>query len=126
MAVVITYEDKEYTLDYSRDTIRQMEKAGFVLDQLFEKPATMIPLLFQGAFLMHHKKLVQDKPNYINEIFNHLTQEDEDGDKDADTEETEKYIVTPLVEAYRKSMETIVTGGEKVSDSKKATWKVVE
>ncbi len=48
---------KEYTLEYSRRTAQLMEAQGFVADDADRMPLTMIPLLMQGAFLMHHRNL---------------------------------------------------------------------
>ena len=43
--ITVTYKDKDYILEYSRSTAKQIEDNGFVLEQLTDKPATMIPLL---------------------------------------------------------------------------------
>ena len=49
--IVLTYEKKEYVLEYSRQSVKQMENQGFVLDEIASKPMTMIPMLFSGAFI---------------------------------------------------------------------------
>ena len=51
----LTYNKTEYTLEYSRQSVRTMEAQGFVLDELTTKPMTMIPMLFQGAFIKNHR-----------------------------------------------------------------------
>lgn len=51
----INFENKTYLLEYTRDTVRLMEQSGFIGDDLFVKPMTMLPQLFQGAFLAHHR-----------------------------------------------------------------------
>ena len=62
----LTHNDKDYTLEYSRQSVKTMEQQGFILDELTAKPMTMLPLLFQGAFIMHHKGI---KRNLMDEIY---------------------------------------------------------
>lgn len=58
MGKSITITDKKsgkvYTLEYNRKAIEIMERQGFVASEVVDKPATMLPLLFRGAFQMHH------------------------------------------------------------------------
>jgi hypothetical protein len=49
--ITLTHENKEYILEYSRQSVKTMESQGFNIDQIDQKPATMIPLLFEGAFI---------------------------------------------------------------------------
>lgn len=58
--IKFSFEGKDYTLEFTRDTIRQMERQGFVIDEVDRKPMTMIPQLFAGAFKAHHKFTEQD------------------------------------------------------------------
>lgn len=56
----ITISDEngnKYTLEFSKQTIIQMEKAGFNADEFERQPVTMATLLVQGAFAKHHKLL---------------------------------------------------------------------
>ncbi len=64
------YKGTQYTLEYTRRTVEQMEKEGFVADDIRNKPMTMLPALFAGAFKAHHKFV---KPEVINEIFSKMT-----------------------------------------------------
>lgn len=50
----LTYDKTEYTLEYSRQSVKTMEAHGFILDELTTKPMTMIPMLFEGAFIKNH------------------------------------------------------------------------
>lgn len=62
----IEFEGNKYTLEYNRETISFMERArGFNLEEIGSKPATMIPILFEGAFLKNHKHLKADIPKKI-------------------------------------------------------------
>lgn len=55
--ITILYEDKEYTLEFNRNSIRQMERQGFVARSIDDMPMSMIMSLVSGAFLMHHRNL---------------------------------------------------------------------
>ena len=50
----------QFTLEYTRKTVEMMERSGFVLDEVAEKPMTMLPTLFAGAFLAHHRGVKRD------------------------------------------------------------------
>ena len=63
--ITMEYSGKKYTLEYSRQSVRTMEGQGFVADQLLAKPVTMIPMLFQGAFIMHHKGIKRKEMDEI-------------------------------------------------------------
>lgn len=55
-----TFEGKDYTLEFTRRTIRQMEDEGFVARNIDDKPMTLLPALFAGAFKAHHRFVKQD------------------------------------------------------------------
>ena len=55
-----TYQDKEYCLEYTRKSVEQMEKSGFVASDIKDKPMTTLPALFAGAFLANHRFVKQD------------------------------------------------------------------
>ena len=71
MAKVIsfTYNDTEYTLEYTRKTLEKMEADGIVLAQLDKKPVTILPKLFQYAFFAHHKRISKVLVEEIFELF---------------------------------------------------------
>ena len=54
------YEGKEYTLEYTRRSIQQMEQQGFTIGDVEKKPMTVLPELFAGAFIAHHKFAKRD------------------------------------------------------------------
>ena len=58
-------EGREYTLEYSRRTVAKAEQAGLDVGQLESKSMTMIPLLFWGAFLMHHPHMTKEQTDKI-------------------------------------------------------------
>ena len=67
--IVLNYENKEYELEYSRQSVKMMEGQGFVLDEITAKPMTMIPLLFTGAFIKNCKGT---KRATIDEIYKNI------------------------------------------------------
>lgn len=56
---------KEYTLEFSRKTVTKTEQAGLVIDQIESKLMTMTPILFWGAFLMHHPYMTREQTDKI-------------------------------------------------------------
>lgn len=65
----LTYKNKNYELEYTRQAVKNMEAQGFVLDQVSDKPMTMIPLLIYGAFMKNHASV---KRKTIDEIADEL------------------------------------------------------
>ena len=68
----LTYGKTEYTLEYSRQSVKTMENQGFVLEELTTKPANMIPLLFAGAFIKNHSGKGGVKRKVVDEIFDNI------------------------------------------------------
>lgn len=89
----LTYDKNEYVLEYNRQSVKTMESQGFVLEELTAKPMTMIPLLFNGAFIKNHRGI---KRNLIDEIF------DEIGDKTA--------LMEALMEMYAETLSALTDG----------------
>ena len=50
------YKGKSYCLEFSLDTIMQMEAAGFRRGDLGVMPATRIKQLWAGAFMKNHRR----------------------------------------------------------------------
>ena len=90
MNIVLTHENKEYVLEYNRQSVKLMESQGFVLDEITTKPMTMIPMLFQGAFLKNCKGT---KRSVIDEIYKGI------GDKTA--------LMEALMEMYAETLSTL-------------------
>lgn len=72
--IILYHDGQEYTLEYTRRSVEALEKKGFVLSEVSEKPMTLLPTLFAGAFLAHHKFA---KPETIDVIFSKLKNKDE-------------------------------------------------
>lgn len=69
-----TYQDKEYILEYNRRSVETMEKKGFVAAEIETKPVTVLPALFAGAFLAHHRYVKQE---VIDDIYSKMTNKQE-------------------------------------------------
>ena len=72
--LIFTFEDKEYTLEFNRRTVAEMEKKGFIASDITDKPMSTLPALFAGAFLAHHRFV---KPNVIEKIYSKLTKKED-------------------------------------------------
>lgn len=69
-----TYQDKDYCLEFTRKSVEQMERSGFIASDIQDKPVTILPALFAGAFLANHRFV---KQNVIDEIFAKMTNKSE-------------------------------------------------
>ena len=52
--------EKEYTLEYTRRTVKEMQSEGFRINELGDKPLVVVPALFAGAFRAHHRRVKGD------------------------------------------------------------------
>lgn len=102
--IKFTYEDKDYTLEFSRRSVRELEQSGFVARDIADKPMSTIPLLFAGAFKMHHRNVKQD---LIDEIYSHFS--------------NKELLLDKLSDMYMDTLETLFE--EKENDSKNVEWK---
>lgn len=101
--IKLNYQGVDYTLEFTRRTASQIEEAGFKLAEVGSKPATMIPLLYEGAFLAHHR---MKKSDVIWEIYEKIPKKDE--------------FAQNLVEMYTEAAETLFDEPEE--DEKNAVW----
>lgn len=72
--LTFTYDGKDYTLEFTRRTVAEMEKKGFIASDITDKPMTTLPALFAGAFLAHHRFVKED---IINDIYSKLTKKED-------------------------------------------------
>ena len=110
--ITVTYKNDKYTLEYSRLTASAIEKQGFVLDDLTNKPNIMIPLLVHGAFLKHHREL---KQKVIDEIYDNIINKT--------GKEGEEGFIGILAEMYAETVSTL-TDENAVDEGNAATWTV--
>lgn len=94
MAKQLTFEHKgkTYTLEYTRESIKQMEREGFIASNVATKPMTTLPQLFAGAFKANHRFDVKQKQ--IDEMFELF--------------ENKSALVEKLAEMYAEPMETLM------------------
>lgn len=97
------YKGINYTLEFTRRTVEQMEREGFVADDIKTKPMTMLPTLFAGAFKAHHKFV---KSEVIDEIFSKMTNK-------AD-------LIGRLAEMYNEPLMALID--EPAESSENLTW----
>lgn len=113
--ITVTYKNTNYTLEYSRQSVRQMEQMGFVLDQLTDKPMTMIPLLVYGAFIKNYRAITR---SLVDEIYDNLC--------DKIGSEEKAGFIQVLAEMYAETL-TSLTGNAKDGDEGNlASWTVVK
>lgn len=60
-----TYEEKNYVLEFTRKTVSELERKGFIAAEVEAKPMTMLPALFAGSFLSHHRHVKQETVDAI-------------------------------------------------------------
>ena len=111
--IKVTYKEQEYNLEYSRNAVKALEQQGFVLDQVGDKPMTMVPLLVYGAFMKNHKGI---KRALVDEIYDHISDKVGDG---------ENGFIQALLEMYAETVNTL-TDNNSVDEGNVATWKVTK
>jgi len=72
--IFVEYDDKNYTLEYNRSSVEKLERQGFTINLVDEKPMTMLPMLFSGAFLANHSNI---KRTVVDAIFNSMNNKTE-------------------------------------------------
>lgn len=85
------YEGTQYTLEFTRRTVQEMERNGFIADEIDTKPMTVLPMLFEGAFLAHHRWVKKD---LVHEIFDRMVHKDE--------------LIGKLAEMYNEPIMTLI------------------
>lgn len=100
--ITFEYEKKEYVLEYTLRTAGQANEDGFILGQLGDKPALMIPKLVYWAFVRHNKGITRKQTETIYEWIR-----DKDG------------FVTALAEMYADAVNALVDDEEEEGN---ANW----
>ena len=97
------YNGTDYTLEFTRKTVEQMERNGFVAEDLQSKPMSTLPTLFAGAFKAHHKFV---KREVIDEIYSKMTNKGE--------------LISSLAEMYNEPLLALID--EPAESSENLTW----
>lgn len=102
----VTYKGKTYELGFTRNTVVALERQGFVLSELSDKPMTMMPLLWQGAFAARCKGTKRD---LMDEIYENLP--------------NKEGLISALSELYAEPVNALI---EDPADGEgNATWEIV-
>ena len=104
--LTIEFENKDYTLEFNRRVVENMERQGFSIDKVESMPMTMIPMLFAGAFIKNHPSIKRAK---LEQIYDELP----------DKSDTIEALLEMLAETY----ESLSGGEESDGETKKAKVK---
>ena len=96
------YNGKHYCLEYTPETIKQMEAVGFNLNDIDAKPATRIEQLWAGAFLANCRNVSN---TVIKDLFSKMN-------------DREKLLKT-LTEMYNNTLEYLLPSED---DSGNVDW----
>ena len=99
------YKNKEYILEYTRESVKQMEREGFKGEDIINKPMLTLPKLFAGAFKAHHK--FDTKQKIIDEMFELFT--------------NKQALVEKLAEMYAEPMETLMDD-DNIAEGNAIAW----
>lgn len=100
------YNGKDYVLEYNRKAVEYIERQGFIISQLAEKPMLMLPMAFEGLFFKNHKNV---KKSEIDEIY------DKFKDKNA--------LISTIAEMLNETYSTLQDDPEENEGN--IDWKVV-
>lgn len=103
--ITFEYEGKQYRLGFTRESVKNLEQAGFRINDIDEMPATMIPLFFYGAFAVYHSGV---KRKLVDEIWENIPNKIE--------------MLEALAELYADTMNPLLKG--EVDEAKKIKWEV--
>lgn len=104
-----TKNNVEYTLEYNRNALEIIEKQGFVPSQFIEKPATMFPLAFKGAFMMHHANA---KVGDVEELFKSIPDKAK--------------MINTLMNMIDDCYQSLMNNDENTEEAKNVSWEIVE
>ena len=106
MAIAFNHKGTDYTLEFTRDSIKQMERHGFDLNAALSQPVTSVATLFRGAFSAHHPHVSQTT---VDEIWDGM--------------ENKNGLFEALIDLYNEPLEALM---EEPEEGKKIEWKVVK
>lgn len=101
--IIFSHDGKEYTLEFTRRTIKQMEDEGFVARNIDDRPMTLLPALFAGAFKAHHRFVKQE---LIDEIYSHMPNKED--------------LIGKLAEMYNEPIQSLMEEPE--DTAKNVEW----
>lgn len=66
-------KDKEYILEYNRDSIKWLESVGFNIEEFYKKPITYREILWQSLFVKNYSNTVN--PNLAIKLMDSYAEE---------------------------------------------------
>lgn len=105
--IEFSYDGENYTLEYNRDAIKYMEARGLELDAIQSKPLTMVEILWEGAFLVNHRKEKVDK---IQKIYAGIKNKAE--------------LNKALSDMFYETYAILIGDSDETDDSKNIEWKM--
>lgn len=106
--IELSYQGKDYVLEYNRQAVIVLESKGFKLEEALEKPMTNVELMFQCAFLKNHP---DTQVSLINDILRQC------GDK--------SHLIAQLHTMINETYESLFAE-PKDGESGNVTWKTVD
>ena len=104
--IKLSYEGKEYTLEYTRNTALALEQSGFVLSDVRNKPISSLVTLFNGAFVANHRRL---EGSVVEKIFDSLKDKEK--------------LLAALVGMYDETVSSLM---DSTDDEGNATWEMTQ
>lgn len=104
--IKLSYEGKEYTLEYTRNTALALEQSGFVLSDVRSKPVSSLVTLFNGAFVANHRRL---EGSVVEKIFDSLKDKEK--------------LLAALVGMYDETVSSLMDSSD---DEGNATWEMTQ
>jgi hypothetical protein len=90
-----SYNGVDYTLEFTRESIAQLERQGLVASEITDKPMTVLPALFAGSFIANHRFT---KQALIKEIFEKMPDKAQ--------------LIAKLLEMFNEPLETMMDDPE--------------
>lgn len=104
--IEFNYKDHKYTLGFTRESVKRMENSGFVLGDIGDRPMTVLPALFAGAFIAYHPNV---RRSLIDEMYEHTT--------------NRKELLHALAEMYNEPISALLDEPEEAEGN--ATWTAI-
>lgn len=68
-SIKFDYKGKKYILEYTRSSVKEMERKGFVVTEVLDKPMSLLPEMFAGSFIANHRFVRRKEIDEIYEQF---------------------------------------------------------
>ncbi len=102
----VEYKGKNYELGFTRNSVVALERNGFNINEIGDKPMTMLPMLWQGAFAAYNKGV---KRTTMDEIYEHMS--------------NKEGLIGALSDLYAETLNTLTDEPEEGAGN--ATWEIV-